>query len=80
MQVHVEVDAIASLGAQVDRAASRLTLGIVTAALIIGSSNIMTVEGPTLFGLPFFGLAGFLGALAGGAWLLVSIWRSGRAR
>ena len=80
MEVRVEVKAIARLGAQIDRAASRLTLGIVTAALIIGSSNIMTVEaGPTLFGLPFFGLAGFLGAVAGGSWLLVSIWRSGKA-
>jgi ubiquinone biosynthesis protein len=31
-------------------------------------------------GLPLFGLLGFLGAVAGGAWLLASIWRSGRGR
>jgi ubiquinone biosynthesis protein len=39
----------------------------------------MTIEGgPTLLGLPFFGLLGFLGAVTGGVWLLYSIWRSGR--
>jgi ubiquinone biosynthesis protein len=38
----------------------------------------MTVEGgPTLLGLPFFGLLGFVGALVGGAWLLVSILKTG---
>jgi len=35
--------------------------------------------GPTLLGLPFFGLLGFLGAVAGGLWLLLSISKSGRA-
>jgi len=40
----------------------------------------MTVEGgPTLFGLPFFGLLGFLGAITGGIWLLISIWLSGKS-
>jgi ubiquinone biosynthesis protein len=36
--------------------------------------------GPTLFGLPLFGLAGFLAATVGGVWLLLSILRSGRGR
>jgi ubiquinone biosynthesis protein len=40
----------------------------------------MTVPGgPSLFGLPFFGLTGFLSAGIGGLWLLLSIWRSNRA-
>jgi len=56
-------------------------VGVVTAALFIGSSIVMTIEGgPTLFGLPFFGLAGFLGSLVGGGWLVISILRSGRKR
>jgi ubiquinone biosynthesis protein len=39
----------------------------------------MTVEGgPTLLGLPLFGLLGFLGAAVAGCWLLISILRSGR--
>jgi ubiquinone biosynthesis protein len=79
LQVHVDVTSLDRFGHQLDRAANRLTIGVVTAALIIGSSIVMTVEGgPTLFGLPFFGLLGFLGAAGGGAWLLASIWRSGR--
>jgi ubiquinone biosynthesis protein len=79
MRVHVDLTSLARFGNQLDNAASRLAIGIVTAALIIGSSIVMTVEGgPTVFGLPLFGLAGFLGALIGGAWLLVSILRGGR--
>jgi ubiquinone biosynthesis protein len=58
---------------------SRLTIGIVTAALIIGSSIVMTVQTEsTWLGLPVFGLLGFLGAVVCGIWLLVSIARSGR--
>ena len=61
-----------------DTAISRLTMGMVTAALIIGSSIIMTVKGgPELFGLPAFGFLGYLIATLSGIWLLVSIWKSG---
>jgi len=81
LQVHVDVTSLDRFGRQLDGAANRLTVGVVTAALIIGSSIVMTVEGgPTLLGLPFFGLLGFLGSAAGSAWLLASIWRSGRRR
>lgn len=80
LEVHVEVTHLRRLGDQLDRAASRLTIGIVVAALIIGSSIVMTVPGgPTLLGLPVFGLLGFLGAVAGSAWLLRSVWRSAHA-
>jgi ubiquinone biosynthesis protein len=79
LQVHVDLTALDSFGRVVDRAASRLTLAVVTAALIVGSSIVMTVEGgPSLFGLPLFGLAGFFGAVVGGLWLLVSVLKSGR--
>ncbi|NOT10725.1 MAG: ubiquinone biosynthesis protein UbiB [Methylococcaceae bacterium] len=62
-----------------DNAISRLTMGMVTSALIIGSSIIMTVEGgPELFGLPAFGFIGYTLASLGGIWLLLSIWNSGR--
>jgi len=79
LQVHVDLTSLHRFGVQLDGAANRLAVGIVTAAFIVGSAIVMTVEGgPTLLGLPFFGLLGFLGALVGGAWLLVSILRSGR--
>ena len=64
-----------------DNAISRLTMGMVTASLIIGSSIIMTVEGgPELFGLPAFGFLGYTFATLGGIWLLLSIWKSGSNR
>ncbi|HEU4441068.1 MAG TPA: AarF/UbiB family protein, partial [Burkholderiales bacterium] len=81
LQMHFDLTSLQSFGRQVDTSANRLAIGIVTAALIVGSSIVMTVEGgPTLLGLPLFGLLGFVGALVGGAWLLVSILRSGGGR
>jgi ubiquinone biosynthesis protein len=81
IRLHVDVERLDRFGDRVDRAASRLAMGIVIAALIIGSSIVMTVEGgPVLLGLPFFGLLGFVGAVLGGIWLLFSILRSGHGR
>ena len=78
LEIHIDVMHLKRLGNQLDSAANRLVVGVVVAALIIGSSIVMTVPGgPTLLGLPFFGLLGFVGALLGSLWLLVSIWRSG---
>ncbi|NML48280.1 ubiquinone biosynthesis protein UbiB [Ramlibacter sp. G-1-2-2] len=80
IDVQVEVRHLQRLGNQLDRAVSRLVVGVVVAALIVGSSIVMTVPGGLrLFGWPVLGLLGFLGAVAGGLWLLVSIWRSGRS-
>ncbi len=80
LEIHIDVAHLQQVGSQLDRAASRLVVGIVVAALIIGSSIVMTVPGgPSLLGLPLFGLLGFLGAVAGSGWLLLSIWGSHRA-
>ena len=81
LQVGLELAHLRRVGDQLDRAASRLSLALVIAALIIGSSIVMTVSGgPTLLGLPAFGLLGFLGAVVGGLWLLRSVWRSHHRR
>jgi ubiquinone biosynthesis protein len=81
LEVHIDVTHLRRVGDQLDNAANRLVIGIVVAALIVGSSIVMTVSGgPTLLGLPVFGLLGFLGAVAGSLWLLLSILRSGRGR
>jgi ubiquinone biosynthesis protein len=84
LEIHIDVPDVKDLGHQLDRAVSRLVVGVVVAALIIGSSIVMTVSGgPELMGLPLFGLMGFAGAVAGSIWLLASIWNSnrpGRAR
>jgi ubiquinone biosynthesis protein len=77
VQVGIEIAHLRRVGDQIDRSANRMSLALVIAALIIGSSIVMTVGGgPTLFGLPAFGLVGFCGAALGGAVLLRSMWRS----
>ena len=79
VHVGIELAHLKRVGDQIDRAANRLTMALVIAALIIGSSIVMTVKGgPTLFGLPAFGFLGFCGAVLGGAWLVRAMWRSGR--
>ena len=81
VSVGVEIAHLKRTGDLIDRAANRLSVALVIAALIIGSSIIMTVGGgPTLCGLPAFGLLGFLGAVAGGLWLLRAVRRAERAR
>lgn len=76
IQVQIEVKQLQTVADQLDRAASRLAMGLVVAALIIGSSIVMTVRGgPELLGLPAFGLLGFAGAVGGALWML---WGSGR--
>ncbi len=78
IHVGIELTHLKRVGNQVDRAANRISMALVIAALVIGSSIVMNVQGgPTLLGLPLFGFMGFVGAVLGGLWLLRSIWRSG---
>ena len=58
---------------------NRLTVGVITAALIIGSSLIITtgVE-PLLWGYPSLGIIGFMTSGLLGFYLIVSILRRGR--
>jgi ubiquinone biosynthesis protein len=81
VHVGIELAHLKRVGDQIDRAANRLAMALVIAALIIGSSIVMNVQGgPSLFGLPAFGFLGFIGAVVGGMWLVRSIWRSSRGR
>ena len=80
-QVGIEIAHLKRVGDQIDRSANRLAMALVIAALIIGSSIVMTVKGgPTLFGLPAFGFLGFFGAGVCGLWLVRAIWRSSHHR
>ncbi len=79
LDIHIEIGNLTRVGNQLESAMNRLVVGLVVAALIVGSSIVMTVQGgPTLLGLPLFGLLGFVGAVLGSLWLLVSIARSNR--
>lgn len=79
IKVDLDLKRLDHFGHQLDRASNRITMGILTASLVVGSSIIMTVEGgPKLFGLPLFGLLGFLIAFLNSLWIIFSIWRSGK--
>lgn len=79
LNIGIEIQSLRRVGDQLDRAANRVSLALIIAALIIGSSIVMTVGGgPTLMGLPAFGLLGFVGACIGALWLGRAIWRSNR--
>ena len=77
LNIHLDIAHLRRVGDQLTQAANRISMALVIAALIVGSSIVMTVEGgPTLFGLPAFGFLGFCGAVVGGLWLVRSIRRS----
>jgi ubiquinone biosynthesis protein len=79
VHVGIELAHLKRVGDQIDRAANRLAMALVIAALIVGSSIVMNVQGgPVMMGLPLFGFLGFAGAVLGGLWLVRAIWRSGR--
>lgn len=64
---------------ELDRSANRLSLSLILAALLIGSSIAMqTNRGPQLMGLPAFAFFGYFSAGVIGLWWVVAIIRSGR--
>jgi ubiquinone biosynthesis protein len=78
LQIHIDISHLSRVADQLDRSVSRLSMALIIAALIIGSSIVMTVSGgPQLMGLPAFGLLGFVGAVVGGIWLVRSVLRAG---
>jgi ubiquinone biosynthesis protein len=74
-----EVRNLEEFARHLERSANRVTVGLVTSALIIGTSIALSVSGgPTAWGMPLFGLVGFLSSIVAGVWLLWLIWRSPR--
>lgn len=79
LKINLDLKRLDHFGHQLDHSTNRLTMALITSALIVGSSIVMTVKGgPTLLGLPAFGLLGFFLAFINGLLLMISIWRSGR--
>ncbi|MEY5097727.1 MAG: hypothetical protein RJA36_446 [Pseudomonadota bacterium] len=74
LDIHIDVLHLKRVGNQLDRAVNRLVIGVVIAALIIGSAIVLTVpQGPR-----WLGTLGFLVALFGSLWLILSIWGANR--
>jgi len=79
MRLNVDMGRLDHFASMLSHAANRLTLGIVIAALIIGSAIVsLNEQESTLLGLPIWGMVGFLASAFGGVLLLISIWRSGK--
>ena len=79
LRIDLDLKRLDHFGLQLNQAANRLTMGVLTASLVVGSSIIMTIDsGPMLFDLPLFGLIGFVVAFFNSVWIVLSIWRSGK--
>ncbi|MFT3799835.1 MAG: AarF/UbiB family protein [Burkholderiaceae bacterium] len=78
LHMQIEITSLKAFGEQIDRASNRLTLGVVTAALIVGSSIVMHAGGEVGSKVRWLGILGFVAAAFGGFWILVSILRSKR--
>jgi ubiquinone biosynthesis protein len=81
-RVDLDLKRLDHFGRQLDRTLDRVTVGIMTASLVIGSAIVMTVrEGPELFGINVLTAIGFLGyliAFLNSIWILYGIWRAGK--
>jgi ubiquinone biosynthesis protein len=81
-RVDLDLKRLDSFGRQLDRTLDRVTVGIMTASLVIGSAIVMTVhDGPALWGIPLLpalGLLGYILAFLNSLWIVYGIWRSGR--
>ena len=81
-RVDLDLKRLDSFGRQLDRTLDRVTVGIMTASLVIGSAIVMTVhDGPTAWGIPLLpalGLLGYVLAFLNSVWIVYGIWRSGR--
>jgi ubiquinone biosynthesis protein len=79
IRVKVQHEEFQHLIRDVDKASNRLSFSIITAAIIVASSIIIHAgKGQMLFGLPVFGLIGYLLAAVLGFWILIGILRSGQ--
>ena len=79
IKVGLEVHGLEKLILELDKSSNRLSFALIIAAIIVGSSLIMTLDvGIKIYGLPAVGLFGYLFAGILGAGLAISILRSGK--
>jgi ubiquinone biosynthesis protein len=72
-----QLDKLEQLVNSLENSSNRLTTGIITGAIIMGSSMIITTGvGPYLFGFPALGVIGYLLSVVLGLWLIITILRT----
>jgi len=75
----LDVIGLEKLISELDKSSNRLAFALVIAAIIVGSSLVLTIDiGLKVYGVPALGLIGYLFAGILGAGLAISILRSGK--
>jgi ubiquinone biosynthesis protein len=81
-RIDLDLKRLDSFGRQLDSTLDRVTVGILTASLVIGSAIVLTVkDGPVFLGipvLPALGMVGYVLAFLNSLWIAYGIWRQGR--
>ncbi|MFO8082964.1 MAG: AarF/UbiB family protein [Desulfobacterales bacterium] len=79
LNIRFEHKNLGGLRNTLENISSRLTIGIIIAAMIIGSSMIITTGvRPFLFGFPAIGMIGYIISAIAGLWLIYNIIKSRR--
>jgi ubiquinone biosynthesis protein len=80
LRLDLDLKRLDSIVRKLDKTLDRITVGIMTASVVVGSSIVMTVtSGPQFHGIPVFtimGALGYLMAFVNSVWVIVAIWRS----
>jgi ubiquinone biosynthesis protein len=78
-KIGLDITGLEKLISELDKSSNRLSFAMVIAAIIVGSSLVLTIDiGLKVYGLPVLGLIGYLFAGILGAGLAISILRSGK--
>ena len=79
LKVEIEHKGLSELRVSLEEISNRISLSILIAAMIIGSSLIVNAKIPPFVnGIPILGLIGFVVAVVLAIWLIISIVRSGK--
>jgi predicted unusual protein kinase regulating ubiquinone biosynthesis (AarF/ABC1/UbiB family) len=74
LRVGIEIEKAEQMQVAIREVANRVTLGLITSALILGSAFLLSVDSAlTLFGYPVFSLVGFLLAAGLGIYVVAQI-------
>ncbi|QNO13763.1 AarF/ABC1/UbiB kinase family protein [Alkalicella caledoniensis] len=79
IQVHMDHTNLDNNVNKITKAADRIVIGLILAALVIGSSEVISSHtGPTFYDISILGLVGYILAALLALFLVISIMRSGR--
>lgn len=73
LAINLEMRRLDEFGERVERSSNRLTVGLVTAALIVGSSILLASTSQSAGGWSWLGVLGVVATFASGIWLLYNM-------